>query len=763
MGTIKGIKTLKGVGILTDKSAKDESPNFLRFNLLYGFNGSGKSTLSRIFASLEAGKRDEALPGDSSFEIEMDDGTSYTAPQKMTGLENRVCVFNADFIVRNLQWEVGRANSIFYISQELGELATELKAAKELEPVGIAAKEAQAKLVNAREKALKTYRTERAKIIAGALHSSNRRYEAGQLSGDYEKLAHGPASLLTANALEALIDIARLSAPPPTIKPIEIDVKSIQGLIESARKFGEVSIGQVVLEELEKHPSMVPWMKEGHDYHGENALATCLFCGNELTEARKTNLAAALDDKIATLLTDLGEARATAVNLSETLLGIADKWPKPLEFDPALQAEYTKALKQLTENFHGIRAHLKEAARVIVARLRKPTTTVPHTLPETPTFAAHCEALNASIVMTNSLIEQHNTAIGHFTKRQDEARVSIRKHFITEGSAVYTALRSACEKAVADAEKIEKDNGDLEQKIRILSTKVKTHGPAAEQINKLMRAYLGHSELTIMPAAEGYELHRHGRLVHGQPSDGEKTAIALCYFLSTLEAEGRSIKDLIVVIDDPISSLDTKAMNYACALVRSRLAEAAQIFVFTHNQHCMNEFKKAWRKMSTEAPPKASFLFMDVKVPIATGLRTSNIIELPKQLRAYDSEYHFLCHKLLQFEEVGEAYSEYWFMLPNVMRRVLEIFLAFKVPGSHPIEQKLDAIWKRFPDFDRVRITALERLSQVESHSDNLEDLIGHSSMTVEETRDANAALLALMAATDADHTNAIRAQCKSA
>ncbi|WP_255696662.1 hypothetical protein [Aurantimonas sp. HBX-1] len=35
--------------------------------------------------------------------------------------------------------------------------------------------------------------------------------------------------------------------------------------------------------------------------------------------------------------------------------------------------------------------------------------------------------------------------------------------------------------------------------------------------------------------------------------------------------------------------------------------------------------------------------------------------------------------------------------------------------------------------------------------------------MAIEETRDANAALLKLMAAADADHTKAIRKQCKAA
>jgi hypothetical protein len=186
----------------------------------------------------------------------------------------------------------------------------------------------------------------------------------------------------------------------------------------------------------------------------------------------------------------------------------------------------------------------------------------------------------------------------------------------------------------------------------------------------------------------------------------------------------------------------------------------------THNQHCMNEFKKAWRSLSKaedSKTPKAKLLFLDVKMLAATGSRTTTIVEMPAQLRGYDSEYHFLCHKMIQFEAADEGHSEYSFMMPNVIRRVLEIFLAFKVPGSHPISQKLDTLTKKLPDFDRARIIALERLTQVESHSDSLEDLIAHSSMTVEETGDANAAMLALMLAADDEHAKAIRSQCKAA
>src|SRR5262245_34678363 len=46
VGIIKRIRSMKGVGILSNRGAKDRGQVFQRFNLVYGFNGSGKSTLS---------------------------------------------------------------------------------------------------------------------------------------------------------------------------------------------------------------------------------------------------------------------------------------------------------------------------------------------------------------------------------------------------------------------------------------------------------------------------------------------------------------------------------------------------------------------------------------------------------------------------------------------------------------------------------------------------------------------------------------------
>lgn len=763
MATIATIKTLSGVGVLADKAAREDIPPFRQFNLVYGFNGSGKSTLSRLFACLEAGKHHGDLPTGCSFEIALDGGATFKAPNALGGLESHVRVFNQDFIARNLEWKEGRASSIFYISEEQSDLAAELRAAQQALEEKERSRDADKQIADEREKTLKSYRTERAKLVAASLHLGNRRYEARQLENDYEKLPYDKGSRLEAEALTARVNVARLTAPPSDLKAIAIDVDGIRETVEGARHFAELSIGTVVLDEMENHPSMVPWLKTGYDYHSANDLETCLLCGNPISDARQKKLAQALDDRLSRLLGDLKDAGARASTLLTEIRSASEAWPKTAELEVQLAERYDAALRNTDTFLNDFVPVIEEAFRVLSARVEQPTTAITHNLPSPDEIAARSKALKEAIAVQNAVIGEHNEASADFAKRQDDAREAIKKHYLAEGHDTYAPLKNSLTEANGRVSCFEEEIRKLEGDIAELSAKVRTHGPAADQITKLVRAYLGHGELTIFATDDGYELRRHNKIVKGPPSEGEKTAIALCYFISSLEADGRSLKDLILVIDDPISSLDTKAMNYACSLIRSRLTGAAQLFILTHNQHCMNEFKKAWRNQAKADPPTAALLFLDVSMPEGSEARTARIVELPSQLRAYDSEYHFLCHKMLQFEAAGGQYSEYWFMMPNVIRRVMDIFLAFKVPGSHPLQQKLEALTKKCPDIDDVRIKALDRLIQVESHSDSLDDLVSHSSMTIEETRDANAALLELMAASDADHTKAIRKQCKAA
>jgi hypothetical protein len=155
-------------------------------------------------------------------------------------------------------------------------------------------------------------------------------------------------------------------------------------------------------------------------------------------------------------------------------------------------------------------------------------------------------------------------------------------------------------------------------------------------------------------------------------------------------------------------------------------------------------------------------LFLDVKVPKG-GTRSSSLVELSRLLREYDSEYHYLVDHVLSFDASTDKDYEYAYMMPNVLRRVLDVFLAFRCPGSAGFASKMTQLTKEHSALDPDRIAALERLVQLESHSDNIDDLIGFSAMTLEEGKAATTALLALMETVDPNHIAGLRHLCRKA
>ncbi|QQY36582.1 AAA family ATPase [Campylobacter ureolyticus] len=85
-------------------------------------------------------------------------------------------------------------------------------------------------------------------------------------------------------------------------------------------------------------------------------------------------------------------------------------------------------------------------------------------------------------------------------------------------------------------------------------------------------------------------------------SDGEKTTLAFAYFLAKLKMNynENSLKNLVIIIDDPISSLDESriyATSYLVAKINKEIInrdldanseDKAQIFVLTHNNIFMS-------------------------------------------------------------------------------------------------------------------------------------------------------------------------------
>lgn len=765
MGIITNIRSLKGMGIHADRNAKSASLELRQFNLIYGFNGSGKSTLSRLFASLQSGVPHSRLPEGCSFEVSLDDGSAYGHPSNPAGLEKRVLVFNADYIEQNLQWSAGVANPVFYIGAEQAEAAAELT---KIEGAIVQTETARLLAVateKTAEKAFGTFKRERAKSIAAHLHLGSRKYEAPAFSKDYDSWKDDTGTWLTDDEFRAAEETRRLAEPMPTIEPIVFDEASIGNAYRFIVEICAQSLATIALDEIERHPSMLMWVKHGHEFHSANEIENCLYCGNVVTSERRAQLNSALDNRVDEFISRLGRTAERLSELLASLSGIVNSLPLSDAYVSELRERGGAARRDVEQSVERTLKKLRSLQVVLEAKQARPASPA-----DLAALASEAEVVDAAttlgeaIASLNVLIGSHNTTVGDFNRHKNDAEIAIRRHFLLEARSEFAQYQKDLSDATLDVGNKGDELDRLKQGATELRQKIRAHGPAAAMINKLVASYLGHGELTIDPMAEGYQLQRHGTPITGIPSEGEKTAIAISYFLSSIEAENRKLKDVIVVVDDPVSSLDTKALNFACSLVRGRLEKAGQVIILTHNLQCMNEFRKAWKgkaRPPVGKDPTATFLFIDVAMLEGQTKRTSTIVEMSKLLREYDSEYHFLFSHILKFVKTADAHDDHGYMLPNVMRRVLDVFLAFKCPGSSGLSGQMDKLYGDYPELDRDRLRALERLSQIESHSDNLDDLLSFSSMTLEETRAAANALIEMMEHVDPKHLAGVRKLCK--
>jgi wobble nucleotide-excising tRNase len=759
---IRNLSQLTGVGVLGDRDRTAQSLGFLRFNLIYGFNGSGKSTLSRVFASAQSGQIDPALPDNCTFEFELENG-SYLSSTNLAGLEKHILVFNADFIDRNLQWTKGLARPVFYIGREQAEAAAEL-ATKETQLQTHQKKIEEAKSgQQAAERSLSIFRRERAKLISEQGGFSGRAYEARHLEQDFAAFKTEDDTLLS----EAEIDSARVTSRLDGVRSLP-ELAAVSPLKKET--FDELRVlisetpGTTILKDLEKHPDMLLWVKRGFEYHRRIPLDICLFCDNPISAERLTKLEQTFDDRLERFLERIKICRTKIENKMTELNALVISLHHPTALLGKLVSKYSEARDQLGKAADEARALTSQALDIVTRKGDRPTQQIePSDLADSHAVKTALERLQTAINDLNLILQEHNEQAKSFQDYKLAARLSLRKHYVSEARNEHEELASTLEEARLRLDTAHSENDQLRHEIDDLIQRVREHGTAAEKINKLISLYLGHNELKIIPISEGYEIQRHGRRLDGPPSEGEKTAIALCYFLSTLESDGRKIREAILVIDDPISSLDTKALNYACALVKSGVDKAAQVFILTHNLPCMNEFKKAWRKRvkpdDPSKPATARLLFLDVRRPREAAMRKTAITEMSKLLREYDFEYHFLIKHVFDFEAKGLDY-DYAYMMPNVLRRVLDVFLAFKCPGSAGLAEKINQLCGDH-ELDPIRLKALDRLAQFESHSDSLDDLLEFSSMTVEEALDATKLLLEVMHKSDPSHTDRLLNLCR--
>ncbi len=209
------------------------------------------------------------------------------------------------------------------------------------------------------------------------------------------------------------------------------------------------------------------------------------------------------------------------------------------------------------------------------------------------------------------------------------------------------------------------------------------------------------------------------------------------------------MKDGIVVIDDPISSLDSNSIYYAYGFMKEKTKDARQLFVLTHNFTFFQQVKK-W--LSYYKNNERCFYMLEACVD--TNGRHSNIKLLDALLENYESEYQYLYSRVWKCARIGVGSLSDFYQMPNIARRLLESFLSFKQP-QYNSSMSLDKRIQNIP-FDKAKKGRILRFTNTLSHNRYVEDQPDNDLSILSESPAVLSDLLALMAYLDVAHCKAM-------
>ena len=238
-------------------------------------------------------------------------------------------------------------------------------------------------------------------------------------------------------------------------------------------------------------------------------------------------------------------------------------------------------------------------------------------------------------------------------------------------------------------------------------------------------------------------------------SEGERTGLALLYFLKSLDDREFSLNEGVIVLDDPVSSLDENSIYLAFGYIRQRTQGAAQLFVLTHNFTFFRQVRNWFHHLKGQGSNQihrrpARFYMLDRVLDSET--RCTTIRPLDPLLECYESEYHYLFARVYRERSVAtETTLEQLYDIPNVARRLLETFLAFRRPHIS------GDLWKKLQDtqINPSKKLRIIRLVHTYSHSDRIGEP-EHDPSLLGEARSVLDDILEFIDSEDPEHFNAM-------
>ena len=652
---------------LTDASYKDShayiEPTYVNF--FFGNNGAGKSTIAKAIKSSA--------------------GLTY-APGR-TASDYLPLVYNQDFIDENFR-SYRNMKGVFTLNAKNAEIQKQIDEVTEkrtqVKKLLSEASDKRGKITNAKDKLHKDFLKEcweRGRTLRDDFPGTmDKKGKSDPFAR--EILKHAPADI-------DMEDLRRLyeSAYSETAKRYQRFTTIADPMVMDTVDGREILSKPIVnsadteLAGFLRDIGATEWMRQGHDAYSHNANGRCPYCGGDLPADFEQTFIASFDNRYQENLRLLDEFLARYKKSANELF--VPLQTTPVELYPQID------LKPYADKLAVLKAAIQANIETIKSKTENPASAVALTDIQ-PILEDLAEIINGF----NTLIDANNAIVAAGPTKRTECT-----------DAVFSLLSFMLKDVIAT---YRKSDGDMQAELDALDAEIKAHNATLDEIKTQLKTLRGKTvetdtakdSINLMLRDSGmrgfslepkagvdnvYEVRRPDGTIADNLSEGEKNLIAFLYFYHLVHgsdsADGET-REKIVVIDDPVSSMDSGSLFIVSTLVRqmieicrnnadnrNRTAEGnfiKQIFILTHNAYFHREVSYSYvakydyasfyliRKIGT----KSTIKLCDDVNPNAPTERI-NVNPVKNSYAALWDEY----------KEVQSAVP-----LMNVIRRILEYY-----------------------------------------------------------------------------------------